>query len=105
MNDVTRIVYIVYIVAMVVVWTAVVWDDWHKWVLDARDNAEDLFSDLAMLISSVAGAATLVAILVGVGDRGVRGALFGLFLGGFLAAGITRLTLRRHQTSRSRRGR
>jgi len=104
-EDITRLVYIAYIVAMILVYGAVVWDDWRAWSDDQRDNAEDLLSDLAMLVSAFAGAGTLFVVLTGVSFSGLRAALFGLFLGGFLAAGIVRLTLRRRRGIRDRHSR
>jgi hypothetical protein len=82
--------YAAYVVAMVAVWGWLVWDDAHD-----RDR-DALLIDGAMLISAIAGAASLIAITFGV--QGIRGFLIALFLGGFLGAGIVRLTTRIRRT-------
>lgn len=96
--DLRIVFYTGYVVAMLIVWGLVFRRDWVDFVNDRRDNREELISDGAILISAIAGAVTLATIALGLSMPGIRGFLFALFLGGFLGAGIVKLSLgRRHR--------
>lgn len=92
------LIYVVYVVAMLLVWGIVVRQDWRRFRLDPRDATEDLVADSAMLVAATAGAFSLASVGFGIAVVGLKGFLFALFLGGFLGAGIARLTLRRNRT-------
>ncbi len=105
--DLRLIPYVIWAVAMLLVWGAVLFNDWRAYEdkLNRRNALVDLVPDLALFASAVAAAISLLVLVVGQDIPGLRGFALAVFLGGFLAAGIFKLTLRRRQrpTGRHRR--
>ncbi len=92
--DVRLAIYVAWALAMLLVWGAVVRLDWISYKRRRKDLS-DLISDIALFASACGAAIALVVLLVGQDIPGLRGFTLALFLGGFLAAGIFKLTLRR----------
>lgn len=102
--DTRLIVYAVWAAAMLVVWGLVVVRDYRAYRTDRRNVLADLLSDIASFVSAVAAAISLVVLIIGQDVPGLRGFALALFLGGFLGAGIVKLTLgRRVRVPRARR--
>jgi len=77
--DTRLLVYAIWAVAMLIVWGLVVRDD-----LRTKRGVADLLSDIALFVSAVAAAASLLVLIVGQDIPGLRGFALALFLGGFL---------------------
>lgn len=92
-------VYAVWALAMLYVWSDIVRLDWRAYKRDRRNVIPELASDIALLISAIAAALSIVALILGQDIPGLRGFALAVFLGAFLGAGIVKRTLRR-RTSR-----
>lgn len=104
--DSRLIVYIVWALAMIVVWGLVVVRDWRAYMdkNDPRDGLGDLVSDVALFVSAGGAALALAVLVAGPRIPDLRGFAMGLFLGGYLGAGVIKLTFG-HRAARAARRR
>lgn len=102
--DLRLIGYGAWALACLVVWLLVFADDLHVYHNERRRRggdrrersaATELWSDLALLLVAIASAVSLTMLVLGQDVPGLRGFTLAVALGGYLGAGIVKISLRK----------
>lgn len=105
---ITYAIYGLWALGSAVVWGVAFRDDLRDFYLEReqermhkrRDRRgktafQELLTDLGLLLVAIASAVSIATLIIGQDIPGVRGFALAIALGGFLGAGIVKVTLRR----------